>query len=191
MAVDTWRGDPARRNLPDLLFWCFFSSASLFLVSLTAFRLPWLHQASYRRAVCPLFVPDIISTHKKSPDSVACCFFASGRLIRKVVFAAESSEIAKSVVSRHKRLCSMVFLRRECLHRNSLLNAQRQRKCGDEGSCGQRGNFRIDADHQRVDISRHPVLRDAHRALHRQRLEIGICTCTFTVCYCNLYKYQG
>ena len=68
-------------------------------------------------------------------------------------------------------------------------------KGGNKGSPGERGNFRCGADHQRVDIGRHPVLRDAllGRALHRQRLKIGICTCTFTVCYCNLYnfKYQG
>ena len=67
------------------------------------------------------------------------------------------------------------------------------RKGGDEGSAGERGNFRLGADHRRVDIGRHPVLRDAHRALYRQRLKIGICTCAFTICYCNLYNfiYQG
>ena len=48
-------------------------------------------------------------TNKK--DSIACCLFVPGRLIREVVFAAaaKSSEIAKSVVSRHKRSAAWCF----------------------------------------------------------------------------------
>ena len=69
------------------------------------------------------------------------------------MFAAESSEIAKSVVSRHKRSAALCFFEENVSTGNSLPKAQRQGKGGDEGSPGERGDFRRGADHRRVDIS--------------------------------------
>ena len=94
-------------NLPDLLFW-YFVFLRLVVSSFTAFILTVAAPGQLPADRLPA-IPARISTHKRlRPCPVACCLFASGRLIRQVMSAAESYEISGSVVSRHKRSAAWI-----------------------------------------------------------------------------------
>ena len=114
-------------TLPGAIFliFCFdvlFSFASLFLVSLTAFRL-WLHHRLVTdwpfRAHC------YCSRHILDSKSLRLCCMLFVRVRKDSSSRVHRWEFWDREVSGFspQALCSMVFLRRECLHWNSMPNA--------------------------------------------------------------------